>query len=71
MKPWFGPRRWGVGIGPRSWEGWLLTVAVVLAIGFSGTLNGLQNWQHGAIITGLVMAYLAVAFMTFGSRRKR
>ena len=71
MKPWFGPKRWGIGLSPRSWEGWLLTVAVVLGVGFSGTMGGLESWQHGAIIGGLVAAYLAMAFMTFGSRPKR
>jgi hypothetical protein len=30
-KPWFGPRRWGWGLGPISGEGWLVTGASVAA----------------------------------------
>ena len=26
MKRWFGPKMIGYGIGPRSWEGWLVTL---------------------------------------------
>ncbi len=25
-RPWFGPKRHGVGIGPTSWQGWLVTI---------------------------------------------
>jgi hypothetical protein len=31
-KPWFGAKSFGVGIGPRSIEGWLLTGAYVVAM---------------------------------------
>ena len=31
-KPWFGAKTFGVGIGPRSLEGWLLTGAYALAM---------------------------------------
>lgn len=25
-EPWFGPKRFGVGIGPRTWQGWVIVV---------------------------------------------
>ena len=28
-KPWFGPKRIGWGVGPRTWQGWLVTAAVI------------------------------------------
>jgi len=31
-KPWFGPKRFGWGVGPRSWQGWLVTAAVIVVI---------------------------------------
>lgn len=35
-KPWFGPKKFGYGWSPRSWEGWLVTAAAVAAsIGLS------------------------------------
>lgn len=29
---WFGPKTIGVGIGPASWQGWLLTLAFVVFV---------------------------------------
>jgi hypothetical protein len=29
---WFGPRLLGIGIEPKTWEGWAITVAVILAM---------------------------------------
>lgn len=31
-RPWFGPKRIGFGIRPQTWQGWLITVLVVVAI---------------------------------------
>lgn len=31
-KGWFGPKRFGVGISPRSWEGWLVTALFVAGL---------------------------------------
>jgi predicted membrane protein len=28
--PWFGPKRIGFGIGPRSWQGWLTSLLGVI-----------------------------------------
>jgi len=30
-QPWFGPKRFGWGIGPRTWQGWAVTVVVAAA----------------------------------------
>jgi hypothetical protein len=35
-RPWFGPKRVGYGIGPRTWQGWAITLvvtAVIIALG--------------------------------------
>lgn len=37
-KPWFGPRRFGYGVTPLTWEGWLATGVYILALG------GLPLW---------------------------
>ena len=33
-KPWFGPKRVGVGVRPQTWQGWLVTLlpAVVVLV---------------------------------------
>ena len=27
-KPWFGPKRFGYGISPQTWQGWVVVVGV-------------------------------------------
>lgn len=34
-KGWFGPRRFGLGVSPTSWQGWVVTVVIVAGIGVS------------------------------------
>lgn len=31
-RPWFGPKRSGFGISPQTWQGWVVTLAVVVAV---------------------------------------
>ncbi|HEY7421948.1 MAG TPA: hypothetical protein VH541_08050 [Gaiellaceae bacterium] len=40
-KPWFRRKTYGVGWTPASWQGWLITLAVVL-----GTIAVLQLLRH-------------------------
>jgi hypothetical protein len=31
-KPWFGPKKFGVGLTPVSWEGWVCTLLIVVVV---------------------------------------
>jgi hypothetical protein len=31
-KPWFGPKRYGIGVRPQTWQGWLVTLAFAVAV---------------------------------------
>jgi hypothetical protein len=31
-RPWFGPKRIGIGLRPQTWQGWLVTLAIVVVI---------------------------------------
>jgi len=37
-QPWFGPKRVGYGISPKTWQGWLI-VAVFVAV-----VTGIALW---------------------------
>ena len=39
-KPWFGPRKFGIGVTPISWEGWACAMALVLL--FTGPVVALS-----------------------------
>lgn len=39
-RPWFGPKRVGVGLRPQTWQGWTVTlafVALIIATGIIGS----------------------------------
>jgi hypothetical protein len=58
-KAWFGPRRFGWGLGPASPEGWaVVVIGAVAAIGLA-TLDKHSRWT--AII--VVVALIAVTFL--------
>ncbi|MBI1360411.1 MAG: hypothetical protein GC155_09055 [Alphaproteobacteria bacterium] len=62
MRPqWFGPKRFGVGVGPRSWEGWaVIAVLVAVAIGVKW-LSLPPGWAPGIRIACLPVLAAIVA----------
>ncbi len=43
-EPWFGPKRIGIGFRPQTWQGWLITAAVVVVI-----VVVVQLFKHGIL----------------------
>ncbi len=39
-KAWFGPRRHGWGLAPRTWEGWALVALFLAVVLLKGTSPG-------------------------------
>ena len=63
---WFGPKTFGWGVSPASWEGWLATLVFVLA------MIAVSLWVHptdGAAAWlargGLLAAYLGLIAVTY------
>jgi len=67
---WFGPKLFGWGASPISWEGWVATFIFVIAMGGTGLLfpgGAAEAW----IARGVVLAaYLAVVALTYSSRAR-
>lgn len=64
-EPWFGPKAFGWGLRPVSWQGWLLTA--VLVGGVALTIFGLHRTSRAAAlgaVAGELAVYLVVAFLT-------
>ncbi|WP_396594191.1 hypothetical protein [Brevundimonas sp. R86498] len=59
---WFGPRRFGWGVSPASWEGVLATV--VFAIVFIGALT----WFEGALLGWLSALAVFAVFLVLVNR---
>lgn len=66
-KFWFGRKNLGLGIGPISWQGWLLGAAyLIVMIGLRSFLS-LQAFKVALIIVSV--AAVAVALWKFDRRR--
>ena len=60
--PWFGPRRWGWGWSPVSWQGWVVTIAFAVV---GQVLKDRVPPRKAAVITlGIVSAFLGVVVIT-------
>ena len=64
-QPWFGRKHIGFGIGPRSWQGWLVTlayIALALIVGRNDQLFG--EWTlylEGALLAAFVAVVIATS----------
>ena len=63
-QPWFGPKRYGWGLTPISWQGWLLTGAyVAAAFLLATTLAAPQPWIFWTLFVLATVAYLLIAYL--------
>jgi hypothetical protein len=71
---WFGPKRIGWGISPRSWEGWVVTA--VLLVGLAASIRWLRpvleestGLPWVALTLGMVgcwlVVFLGVVWLTY------
>jgi len=58
---WFGPRRYGWGWSPSSWQGWVVTIAFVVV---SRVVLSLWPKRAAVAMVGLVAAFLGVVLVT-------
>jgi len=66
---WFRPKRYGYGATPTTWQGWTVTIAIVLAIVAVSLVLQLTEdlWAVAAVLAFDVVALGALAII---SRRK-
>ena len=60
---WFGPKRFGWGVSPASWEGWAATGVFVLMMGLTGSLLD-KPWVWAGMMANVV-AYIALVILTY------
>lgn len=64
---WFARRRYGFGVRPTTWQGWLVTV---LAIGgVLGALIGVKKTTGDVLFVGVAGLYFAIAYSLGGSKK--
>ena len=64
-KGWFGPKEFGYGVSPKSWEGWAATVVFVLAlVGWTRLLHDVHPWLWVGYAT-LALLFVGVIALTY------
>jgi hypothetical protein len=43
-RDWFGPKPYGRGFGPRTWEGWLISLLLPVGLLILFSLTGQGHW---------------------------
>jgi ABC-2 type transport system ATP-binding protein len=67
-RQWFARRRYGFGVRPMTWQGWLITAIAVA--GAIGALVGVKKTTGEILFVGIVGLYLALAY-SFGGTKKQ
>ncbi len=59
-KPWFGAKRYGIGLSPTSWEGWASSagyLVLVIALPLAVAVLGLPRWAGPAADVAITAAF--------------
>ena len=70
-KGWFGPKRFGFGASPASWQGWLATALLILALIADHKVPyarwGWPGWAHQSGSVVALILFLIVVWLTYSS----
>ena len=70
-KPWFGPKRYGIGLGPTSPAGWMVMVAYVAAMVGALPLVRALGWPDWAFAVIQLAAVLLLVVLVILKRDSR
>lgn len=62
---WFGPKAFGWGASPATWEGWLATALFVLALGATGLIqpdDSLAAWIARGVVLAVFLGVIATTY---------
>jgi hypothetical protein len=66
-RPWFGRKPYGYVYGPRTWQGWLVTLVLVI---FAMTMAAVSKGDGSFIAVGIV-TLVAVPFIIIAVQQRR
>lgn len=66
-KPWFGQKRNGMGYGPMSWQGWIITALMAIGIlYYSLQVRGYVNAEEWIKGFGIPVGMMLVVYCVIG-----
>jgi hypothetical protein len=60
---WFGPKAFGVGYGPRTWQGYLVSAGLVLFVLLITTVAGRHHGHHSSLILLAIIPVIAIPWI--------
>ncbi|MGP7997780.1 MAG: hypothetical protein ACLPKI_10715 [Streptosporangiaceae bacterium] len=66
QRPWFGPKRFGFGYGPQTWQGFLVTAVLALFVIGTATATG----GHSPLLVVAIAAAAGVPFLIIRIQRR-
>jgi len=70
-KPWFGPKRIGVGISPVSWEGWICALAFIALLAALPAIFQMHKFWFSTVAVCAVPAFCYVIYKTYDGKREK
>ena len=58
-RPWYGPKRFGYGYGPQTWQGWLVSALSLVAVVVAGAVAKGTPWFY-AVVIAVVAVHLVI-----------
>ena len=69
MARWFGPKKFGYGVGPRGWRGWLASgIFAALLVGvrlIKPEAFGYPYWARHVLMTAVIAAFIGVIYIKY------
>ena len=69
MARWFGPKKFGYGVGPRAWQGWaasLVFAALLIAVRLTKPETfGYPHWLRHVVMTAVIVLFGVVIYLKY------
>lgn len=64
---WFGPKLYGWGISPRTWQGWLAVALYILSVALIVQSASISHSAKSTLIIATTLCLVVLAIVTYSS----
>src|SRR5690606_33029779 len=66
---WFGPKLYGWGISPRTWQGWLVVALYILSVALIVKSASFSHSAKSVLIIAATLCLVVLAIVTYSADR--
>jgi hypothetical protein len=67
-RPWFGPKRFGVGLRPQTWQGFAIVACIVV---IAAVVAATSSHKHGPLLVPVIAAAVAIGVRALTAFQRR